>query len=436
MRGLSRRRFLGGAAAGAASLVVTSGCGGDESPTSGSESKEFTLWSFWSEGEPNQKVLAAAIDNFSRASGVKVTVQWKGRTAMQSLLPSLNTRNVPADLIEANGSQLTTMFAPTGEALDLSDVYEAEVPGEARTVAEVVGEAYKQISTTPDGLVVMVPYQVSTYAWFYDGAAFPELTDSPPKTWEEFIALLDERKAQGRRPVAQDGSVPGYNAYYIQHFSRALAGDEGWAEAVTDTTGKTWREPEFVKAAEYVERFAKAGYFPDGFNASRFPAMQQKWAAGECDFLFGGTWLPRETQPYAKEGFEYRSFPFPSIEGRQPTLNVATYGFGIPKKARNPEPAKEFIRYFLQKKFQDQISTVAKEMPVRTDVPAAPVVAEAKRSLDSGAVNRVPSPPAYSEFSTKVLCPANDKLLFGEIDAATFIEQMVRESERFWSARG
>ncbi|WP_020580021.1 ABC transporter substrate-binding protein [Actinopolymorpha alba] len=433
---LSRRRFVAVAAAGAVTAWGASACGDSQPSTrSGSKSKEFTLWSFWSEGEPNQLVLAEAIKDFTSATGVRVKPQWKGRNAMQALLPALNTQNVPADIIEGNGSQLTTIFAPTGQAMDLAEVYAAKVPGESGTVADVVGAAYKGIGTSDDGVLAMVPYQVSTYAWFYDGKAFPELASQPPQTWEDFTALLDEQKAKKRRPVAQDGSVPGYNAYYIQHFARALAGDEAWVAAFTDRTGEAWRGAEFRKAAEHVERFAKADYFLAGFNASKFPAMQQKWAAGESDFLFGGTWLPRETQPYAKKGFEYVSFPFPSVEGKQPTLNVATFGFGIPKKAKNAEPAKEFIAFFLQKKYQDKIASVAKEMSVRTDVKAAPIVALAKQSLDSGHVNRARTPPEFSDFSAKVLSPLNDRLLFGTITAEEFSTGMVTAAAKFWKAR-
>ncbi|MFI6499565.1 ABC transporter substrate-binding protein [Nonomuraea typhae] len=412
----------------ALSLAATA-CG---SGTSGGKAQELRVWSTWSEGEPNQKVLAEAFKDFEKETGVKVRVQWKGRTAMKSFLPSLNTSNVPADLIEGNNRELTRQFAAAKGALDLSDVYAAKVQGEQATVGETVGESYKRMATAQSGVLAQMPYQVSTYGWFFDGKSFPNLA---PKTWEEFVKVLDARKAEGRKPLGQDGSIPNYNARYLEHFSRAIMGDEGWHALAPDKSGQSWLKPEVLKAAQMVEALAKGEYFPDGFNAAKFPAMQQKWANGESDFLYQGTYLPKEVAPYAKPGLEFRAFRFPAVEGRAPTMNVTTTGFGIPAKAANPAAAKKFLAFFLQKKYQDKVSSLALEISVRKDVPAAPQVADLKAALDSGEINKA-DVQDMGDFNAKVLLPLSDQLLFGKIGAADFTKQMAEQAAVYWKSKG
>ncbi|MGV9306944.1 ABC transporter substrate-binding protein [Nonomuraea sp. NPDC003727] len=413
-------------------VCLLTACGGQ---ASGGGDREITVWSMWSEGEPNQKVLAEAAADFEKETGVKVRTQWKGRTAVKTFLPSLNTDHVPADLVEGNNRELTRQFAATKAALDLSDVYQAKVHGEQATVAETVGEAYRRMATSADGVVTQVPYQVSTYGWFFNGKAFPELVTAPPKTWEEFTALLEAQQAKGRKPLGQDGSIPNYNARYLEHFARAIMGDEGWHALAPDRTGRGWLKPEVLQAATMVENLAKSGYFPDGFNATKFPAMQQKWAGGESDFLYQGTYLPKEVAPYAAPGFEFRAFRFPAVAGKTPTLNVTTTGFGIPKKARNAADAKRFVAFFLQRKYQEKVSTVALEMSVRKDVPAAPQIADLKKALDSGEINKADVVDS-GDFTSKVLLPLSDQLLFGKISAAEFTTRMAEQAAAYWKSKG
>lgn len=423
-------------AAGTATLLTLTlaACGGSSSSGDG---KEFTLWSMWSEGEADQKVMAQAIAEFTKATGIRVKVQWKGRNPTKALLPTLNTSNVPADLLDTNNTELVSALASTGNALDMTSVYATKVPGEDKTVGDLVSDAYKTVATPVGGTSpVMVPYQASSYAFFYDGKSHPELAAAAPANWDEFFTALDAEKAKGRRPIAQDGSLTGYNAYYLTYFTMAVAGDEGYVNAVKDKTGQTWLKPAYLEAAKLIEKLAKGGYFADGYTASKFPAQQQKWANGDADFIYGGTWLPRETLPYAKQGFDYRAFPFPAVGGRPaPPANVALVGFGIPAKAKNQEAAKQFISFFLQKKYQDQLAGTAKEIAIRPDVPAAPEVAEIKKLLDAGRIVKVRAGSDFSEYQTKVIFPVNDELIFGRITAAEFVQKLADETVTYWKNR-
>ncbi|GAA1604325.1 hypothetical protein GCM10009804_70820 [Kribbella hippodromi] len=411
-------------------------CGG--SSQAGGGGKQFTLWSMWSEGEPNQKLMAAAIADFQQSTGIHVNVKWKGRNPVKALQPALNTDNVPADLVDSNNAELVNTLATTGDAEDLSKVYDVTVPDESRTVGATVGSAYRELATPVGGKApVMVPYQVSTTAFFYNGKRFPDLAKAAPVKWDDLQKVLDTQKAQGTKPLALDGSIPSYSMYYLNMFTLALGGDSAWVDAIRDKTGNTWKQPAYLEAAKRVQALAGGGYFSAGYDASKFPAQQQKWASDKADFIFGGTWLPRETAPYAADGFQYRSFAFPAVGAKPaPPLTVSLIGFAIPAKAKQKENAEKFVSFFLQKKYQEKVASEAEEIPVSADVAAAPEVADVKKVLDTGRVQKLRAGPEFSDFQTKVLFALDDQLVFGKIDAATFIEKISAQTAEYWKAHG
>lgn len=65
----------------AVSLVV--GCGSKSGSDSGSSKggDKLVYWAMWSEDEPQAKVIKEAISKYEKDTGVKVDVQFKGRTA-------------------------------------------------------------------------------------------------------------------------------------------------------------------------------------------------------------------------------------------------------------------------------------------------------------------------------------------------------------------
>src|SRR5699024_7853178 len=69
-----RTALAAGVTAAAMTLAACSGPGSGDEP-----SEEFTYWSMWKEGEPQQKVMAQAIEDFEAETGITVDVQWQGR---------------------------------------------------------------------------------------------------------------------------------------------------------------------------------------------------------------------------------------------------------------------------------------------------------------------------------------------------------------------
>ncbi len=437
---MSRRGFLG---IGGTALVVASsgagvlglaGCDGSGSGPSGDPGSAARMWSMWSEGEPNEAILAEAVKDFKKEVGIDIGVDWKGRQPVDALLPSLNTSNVPTDLLNGGNTEIVNKLAATENAVDLSDVYDRQVPGEDVTVAEAVGNGNRianSIGFTEEGIPVAVPYQLSTFLFFYNGRRFPDLQDNPPRDWDEFFMMLDEQVAKGRQPIALDGSKPPYHAWYSQHLVSSIVGYSGWVDAHLDRSGQLWREPEYVEAARIIERLASGGYFIDGYDASQFPAMQQKWSNNESDFIFNGTWLPKEVKPYGDPEAEYRSFPFPAVPGYEPPpVFIATQGVSVLSKAEDVELAKEFVSWMLKTKYQEMTATEAGEIPVRVDVAVPPTAEGAVEQLSGGKL--IQSAPPNQAYWNDVFEVVHADLVFGRLTAEEYIDKLATQSNEFW----
>ena len=341
--------------AAVAALALSMGVGACSSSAGGSQGdgKSFTYWSMWKVGEPQQKVIAAAITDFEKQTGIKVNAQWQGRSNLQKLVPALNTNSVP-DLVDGPYVKAYPALVATNQALGLKAAYDMDVDGQK--VSSLVPEKYlKTINIKlPDGQPWMLPYQIQSDAMWFDAAKYPEIKANPPKTWDEFITVLNKIKAKGgEAPIAADGDIAGYNAAWLSTLIVRNGGPGALMKVAEDKTGQAWKQPVALDAAKKVEQIVKGGFLISGYNASKFPLQQQQWAVNKAALMFNGSWLPTESSTYRAKGFEIASFPFPTTNDSHDSARVDFSGFMIPKKASNPGPAEKFAAFFLGKKYQD-----------------------------------------------------------------------------------
>lgn len=429
----------------AMALTVTlSGCtaiqrASEADAQDGETSSSLTYWSMWSEGEPQQVFAQKVIDDFTAETGIEVNVEWIGRDNMKKLSPTLNSPEAPADLIDAAQRNIKSVLVSTDSSLSMNPVLDATIPGEDKTVRSVVPEAYWEM-VTQDGDTWMVPYQVISSAFWYDGTTHPELADQYPKTWDEFLAWLEDAKAQGATPIAHDGDIANFNLYYFAELAVRNTGPGELNAAAGDPTGEALKADGFVKAAQQIEQLVKGGYFVDGYSSSKWPAMQQKWAENKAELIYNGTWIPHETKAAAGDDFEYRAFPMPeTTPGGNMSQEVSFIGFGIPAKAPNADAAQQFIAYFMNKERLAGVSSEVGNMTPRADIEVPEALADVKRMIDDapavhGQFDQIIDD--YGDWTTKVLIPLTNQLVFGEITADQFSAQLPTASAEYWKNNG
>ncbi|TQI94588.1 ABC transporter substrate-binding protein [Amycolatopsis cihanbeyliensis] len=456
-------------AAGVAVVLAAAGCGTDtgagfgENTTPGAAEyfetpcpepgvqppgEHLRYWSMWTADEPQGRVLQHAIECFESKTGVTVDVQWLGRKVLtQNVSPALNTDEVP-DLIDQDLSQMNAAIVAPGGTQSVEDVLTMKVGEGDRTVEDVLAPYSYQLPQNADaeGERFLIPYELITNAWWFDRNAVRDF--SPPDTIDEMFALFDKAKANGKAAISQDGDIKFYNSYFFTQLAARFVGPGGLAEAAADRSGQAWKtEPGFLAAARIVERLAKGGYFVDGWNASKFPQVQQRWADGESAYTYNGSWLPSEAREYlGKQGggrtIDFGSFQFPMPDGAtHDIVEVLPIGFSVTAKARNADTAKAFIAYVLNKDILQGIPTVSDNLAPRTDLEVPDDLADAKAALDAeGKEHTLVMDGLDGMFGgtyvDNVFFPADDALLNGKLTARQFIDQLASESAEYWRSRG
>lgn len=419
------------------SPAASSPAAGSTTPTTGASSApgSFTYWSMWKEGEPQQKVLQAAIDSFTKDTGITVEVQWQGRAVLTKLVPTLNTDEVP-DLVDHSGNSVRAALVPDGQAKDLSDAYALDIPGEAgKKVSDVIPSKFVDLVRDDSGKPFMVPYEVASAAIWFNAADLPHVKASPPTTWDAFVKLLDEAKAAGRAAIAQDTDSD-YNAYWTSEALIKVLGPGGLYRVATDKTGAAWDDPKVLDAVKKIEQLVKGDYFIKGYDSSTWPAQQQAWAKGEADFLFMGIWAPSETAPDAKTGFQYDSFQFPSLGGAD-SVEAGVIGWAIPAKARNAAPAEQFMAYFLNKDRLVGIATESLNLTPRVDVAVPSQLTSIKAAIDTRPFRAwLDGLTDLPDYVSKVFEPVTNDLLWGKISAEEFVANIKNATIDYWKLQG
>ncbi|WP_162606504.1 ABC transporter substrate-binding protein [Jiangella asiatica] len=416
-------------------LLLTGACSSAEGGDGGDDT--ITYWSQWEKDEPQAAVLEDAIESFTAETGIEVEVEWQGRQVLQKVRPLLRSGDVP-DLVDSSSSAIRATLVSADAARDLSAVFEAEVPGENATVGEVLGDYGSLITADSLDGPFMLPTITLAYSFFYDGASHPELAESPPQTWPDFMAMLQGLKvARGSGPVAVDGDIGAYLGVWTSNALINELGEGGFSELIADETGEAWRSPQVAAALEQIAQLPADDVWAEGSFGSKFPQIQERWAAGESDILLMGSWAPQETKNSTTGNFEYRQFAFPEGSAGQFTQSDVT-GFAIPTDAEHPEQAEQFLAWLTRKDVMTALTQDALQLVTRMDLEAPPDIADTKRIMEETSVVRVYDgvDGDYPGYVTEVFEPINKQLMTGEITPETMVDQLVSAQADYWARQG
>jgi len=144
---------------------------------------------------------------------------------------------------------------------------------------------------------------------YYNKEIFKKVGVEIPKTYAEFTAAADKLKKAGYIPIAfgNRDRWPATNTFsIILGLSAGRAGEEDvlFRDA-------PWTRPDFKLAAETFQAWAKAGYFPTGFNGIGYDEANALFTSGRAAMNVTGTWVVQDLGREAK--FDLGVFMLPPI---------------------------------------------------------------------------------------------------------------------------
>jgi raffinose/stachyose/melibiose transport system substrate-binding protein len=166
----------------------------------------------------------------------------------------------------------------------------------------------------------------------------------PPKSLAEIDAALAKAKEAGVQPIMQWNKATGGLAFPLQNLMGAYGAPEPINDWIFQKEGASIDTPDNLKAAQHLEGWIKAGYFPKDANAIEYFQMMSRFIGGEGLFMFNGDWESGNLDKQAAGKFGF--FLMPSVEagGRHATMS-APLTFGIAAKAAHTDCAAFFLNW-------------------------------------------------------------------------------------------
>lgn len=204
------------------------------------------------------------------------------------------------------------------------------------------------------GRIYGIPVYSGSYALFYNKALFREAgldPDRPPQTWEDVFALngrFVKRDVRGR--ILRMGFIPNYGniqAFMLMAWQRGacfLSADEAQIRVADSTV---------VEALQWIQRFYGEYAQRDiaAFLGGLGFADQHGFISGKVAMMILDSSFPDQIRAY-KPALDYGVAMIPTFPGR-PTASVSgSWWLGIPRGAKHPEEAWEFIKHAVTRESQ------------------------------------------------------------------------------------
>jgi raffinose/stachyose/melibiose transport system substrate-binding protein len=257
--------------------------------------------------------------------------------------PRLLSGDNPPDLI-----RLPTMasFAKQGLLKNLDD-YAKAFGWDKWPVPQLNQNRVAEDGTRGSGPLYAMGLNYSLTGIFYNKKLAAQLgMKEPPKTLAEFDDLLTKAKSAGLLPIMEWGSAKSGMglAFPLQALMASLGPTQPINDWIFQKKGATIDTPENLKAAQHLEQWIKAGYFPPDINAIEYTDAAARFTKGEGVFTFNGDWENANYDKNMAGNVGFFLMPPEKADG-SPAAMSAPLTFGIAAKAKNADCAAFFFNW-------------------------------------------------------------------------------------------
>lgn len=304
--------------------------------------QELTVIAGWSGTEADQ--FTPVLRAFERQTGIKVNYRVYRAEDLSQVLPAqFSARRTIGDVIFTSFGWWIRENAQ--HLVDLSDVARGQ-PFTAQTV-DVKGATYG------------VPYVVSVKPGFwYRKSFFQKHGLSEPKTWSEFIELLDRiQRIPGIKNAIASGDGVGWPLSDVtEHVLAAFGGPQLNLDLISGRA--RWQEPRARAAFQsYLVPLLSKRYFSDPIEWTQALDL---WWNGDYGLYFMGNWITG----MVKDPTDLGVFPLP---GATAVVGTTDYIF-VPRYSRSVDAAKRLVAFMVSKEGVETRVAQGGKLSMRSDV--------------------------------------------------------------------
>ena len=180
----------------------------------------------------------------------------------------------------------------------------------------------------------------------YNKTLFEENGWETPVTWDDFFELGEKAKEKGIALFTYQGIYPGYLESMLWPALASATGIDNM-KAVASYTPGSLSSDEALKVFQNMAKIGTDGYLMDGTVALNHTQSQTDMMMNKALFIPNGNWMEGEMADAPRaDGFEFGLTCAPVLDdGETRYVMSSVEQFEIPANAKNPELAKEFLRF-------------------------------------------------------------------------------------------
>lgn len=245
----------------------------------------------------------------------------------------------PAGFLEpyVNGD----MFTPLDDILDEDGLRDEFVAGTLEAY-EVEGESYA------------LPLELNIAPVFYNKAIFEEHGVEVPKTYDEFLEVIDTLTEAGVPPIALGNRDRWTGSLWYMYLADRIGGSDALNSAI-DRSG-TFEDERLIEAADKIQEMVDHDAFISGFNGLSDQEAKAEFMNGSAAMYLIGSWdLPNyttneEVPQEFRDSIDF--FKFPEVEGGEGDIDNWVGGPGVglfvSEESDVQEESKAFVKHFAQ----------------------------------------------------------------------------------------
>ena len=319
-----------------AGMLTVTGCGGSSDGNSSAKGGKTELELFSSKAE-NKDVLQQLVDKFNETHE-DVTIKITAPADAVTVLKTRVAKNDMPDIVMMGGDNNYTEVESAGMLVDLSD--QDYISNIQDSYMQMVYDVNKDKEEKAYG----VPYATNASGVIYNVDKFEELGLEIPKTWDEFIDVLDQIKDAGEQPLLMT-----YKDAWTSLCPWNSMAPDLQPEGFTDDRkeGKTT----FVGThEEIVEKYLTLlDYAQDDFMGLTYDDGNKAFANGDSVMIINGNWAINQYKS-ANADLNVNMFALPASNDE--SKNYVTSGvdvlLGVCKDSANEDMAKEFVSFMME----------------------------------------------------------------------------------------
>ncbi|MBM6384925.1 MAG: extracellular solute-binding protein [Paenibacillus sp.] len=342
--------------------LVVSACGDTQSGgTEPKASKELTMWTWKVAYTPG---IEAAAKLYEEKTGITVKLETftPDDTYRQKFQAAANSKNLP-DIVNwwatAGDSIENSVLELSGEVDDdlLNSYYSAAMDPIIVTQSQVDSWQEDKNATTIQkslkaGQFYGLPLDIGGFFTFYGNKKLVEeagLTAEAPKTWEEFVTMMETVKEKTGTPGLVFGAkLPDlWENWAGSALSIMLNEPQGYMDLLERKSKLS--DPSNLPVVKAIETLANKDLLMPGILSTDIDGADQAFAAGKAAFDLGGSFTMSTLLAMGMSSDDIFTFPVPPLEGSK--INSWTTDpftltmLSVNKDSQNKAEALDFIKF-------------------------------------------------------------------------------------------